>query len=50
MKNYKKVIAAATAIAISAAATGSIAYAKNNDKTAAPAAKTENTDTADTKV
>ena len=32
MKNYKKVIAAATAIAISAAATGSIAYAKNNDK------------------
>ena len=32
MTNYKKIIAGAAAIAISAGATGTIAYAKNSDK------------------
>ena len=36
MKNYKKILAGATAIAISAGATGTIAYAKNNDKSSSP--------------
>ena len=35
MKDYKRIAAAVLAVAVSAAATGSIAYAKNNDKSAA---------------
>ena len=33
MKNLKKLAAAVLAVTVSAAATGSIAYAKNSDKT-----------------
>ena len=36
MKNYKRIIAAALAVAVSAAGTGSIAYAKSGSKSDAP--------------
>ena len=36
MNKYKKILAGAVAVAISAGATGTIAYAKNNDKSSSP--------------
>ena len=47
MKNYKRIAAAVLAVAVSAAATGSIAYAKNTDKSAADTVAAKTNDNAE---